>query len=365
MKIAIVVGARPNFMKAAPVLKELLRRGVRVELVHTGQHYDERMSDSFLRELEVPAPDVMLGVGSGTHARQTADVLTRFEDYLVESRPDLVVVVGDVNSTVAAALAAVKLQVPVAHVEAGLRSFDRSMPEEINRLITDAISSLLFVTEESGVRHLRHEGVAEERVHLVGNTMIDTLLAYREKAAAEQRPAGLPERFGLITLHRPSNVDDRGILAGILTVLEELSGELPLWWPVHPRTEKSLRESGLAERLAANQGIFCVPPASYLSFLGLMTRASLILTDSGGIQEEALVLRVPVVTLRENTERPSTVEGGGNILAGTEPERIRAAAREMLQRSPDSFVVPSLWDGRAGERVVDHLLEFLKEGARL
>jgi UDP-N-acetylglucosamine 2-epimerase (non-hydrolysing) len=341
------------------------REGVEAELVHTGQHYDERMSESFLRELEVKAPDVMLGVGSGSHARQTADVLVRFEEYLLDRCPDLVVVVGDVNSTLAASLASVKLHVPVAHVEAGLRSGDRRMPEEINRLATDAIASLLFVTEQSGVDHLRAEGAAEHRVHLVGNTMIDTLLRYRERALSKALPDGLPGRFGLVTLHRPSNVDASETLAPIVTVLEELSGELPLWWPVHPRTEKNLRGFGLLDRLEQNPSIHLVPPAGYTEFLGLMARAALILTDSGGIQEEALVLKVPVVTLRENTERPSTVECGGNLLAGTDPARIRAAAREMLARSPDSFRTPPLWDGKSGARVADAILRYLGDGGGL
>lgn len=366
MKVTLVVGARPNFMKAAPVLEALrTHQGVGVELVHTGQHYDERMSDSFLRDLGIPLPDVQLEVGSGSHATQTAEVLVRFESYLSDARPDLVMVVGDVNSTVAAALAAVKLHIPVAHVESGLRSRDRNMPEEINRVLTDSMAALLFVTEQAGLDNLRAEGVAEARCFLVGNTMIDTLLRHRGVVADRPAPPDLPERFGLVTLHRPSNVDTAETLGGILGALEDISRELPLCWPVHPRTEGRLDQFGLRARLDACPAIQRLPPCGYLDFLALMQRSRLILTDSGGIQEEALVLRVPVVTLRENTERPSTLECGGNLLAGSDPDQVRAAARTMLARDPASFSVPPLWDGRSGQRIAAIVVESLERGLAL
>ncbi len=365
MSVIAVVGARPNFMKAWPVVRSLEARGVEVALCHTGQHYDDRMAGSFFRELGMRAPDVDLEVGSGSHAAQTALVLQRFEEVLRARRAELVIVVGDVNSTAACALAAVKLHVPVAHVEAGLRSRDRSMPEEINRLVTDVISSMLFVTEPSGVANLRAEGIAAERVHHVGNTMIDSLLRSRSAALERPLPAGAPERFGVLTLHRPSNVDDRATLAAILDALEDVSRELPLVWPLHPRAERRLVEFGLLERVRACETLVVSPPSGYLDFLGAVARAALVLTDSGGIQEEALVLKVPVVTLRENTERPITVDCGGNLLAGSDPDRIRAAAREMLTRDRSSFRVPPLWDGRAGERIAEIVARELERGIAL
>lgn len=365
--VTAVVGARPNFVKAWPVVRALEARGVAVRLCHTGQHYDERMAGALFRDLGMRLPDVDLGVGSGSHGAQTAEVLRRFEAELEARRPDLVVVVGDVNSTAACALAAVKLHVPVAHVEAGLRSGDRRMPEEINRLVTDAISSLLFVTEPSGARNLAREGADPARVHAVGNTMIDSLLAARDAALARPLPAELggAERFGVVTLHRPSNVDDPATLAGVVDALIGLSRELPLLWPLHPRAEKRLAEHGLAARVRAERGLALVPPSGYLDFLGAVARAALVLTDSGGVQEEALVLRVPVVTLRDTTERPVTVECGGNLLAGSDPAALRAAADEMLARDPASFRVPELWDGRAGERVADVVRRALERGVDL
>jgi UDP-N-acetylglucosamine 2-epimerase (non-hydrolysing) len=332
---------------------------VSTTLVHTGQHYDERMSDSFFRDLRFPQPDADLGVGSGTHGFQTAEVLTRFENYLQEHRPDLVVVVGDVNSTLAAALAAVKLHIPVAHVESGLRSKDRRMPEEINRILTDRLAALLFVTEQDGVVNLEAEGVDSSRIHRVGNSMIDSLLAHRQRANDRTLPVHLPREYGLITLHRPSNVDDRQTLSGILEAFEDLAATLPLLWPMHPRTEKQLAQFDLSSRVEQCQGLQTLPPCGYLDFLAMMDRASLVLTDSGGIQEEALVLRVPVVTLRDNTERPSTVDCGGNLLVGSDPEAIRAGARQMLARNPDDFQIPELWDGKAGVRIAEQIVEFL------
>jgi len=364
--VAIVVGARPNFMKAAPVLHELARRGgCAVRLVNTGQHYDESMAGSFLRDLGFPTPDVDLNVGSASHAGQTGEAMRRVEEWLVANPQRLVVVVGDVNSTLAAALAAVKLGIPVAHVEAGLRSQDRTMPEEINRLATDAVSSLHFCTEPAGVDHLRREGARMERVALVGNTMIDTLEKFRAAARGRAAPAGWPARHGVVTLHRPSNVDEPGALAGIVGALVDLTRELPLVWPIHPRTRRRLEEARLLERVQAARGLVLVEPLGYVDFLAAMARAALILTDSGGVQEEGLVLKVPVVTLRENTERPCTVECGGNVLAGNDPARVVACAREMLARDPAAFRVPELWDGKAAPRIVDRIERFLAEGGGL
>jgi UDP-N-acetylglucosamine 2-epimerase (non-hydrolysing) len=368
-RVTVVVGARPNFMKAGPVLHALREHGggrsFDVKLVNTGQHYDERMAGSFLRELGFPAPDADLEVGSGSHGRQTAQVLERFEEWLLANPQDLVIVAGDVNSTLAAALAAVKLGVPVAHVEAGLRSSDREMPEELNRLATDALASLLFVTEPSGVENLRREGARMERVAFVGNTMIDTLLRFRETALRAHPPLPGLSRYGVVTLHRPSNVDREDLLRGILDALRDLAREFPLLWAVHPRTRKRLAEFGLEEAAASSSGLRLVPPLGYAEFLAAMARASLVLTDSGGMQEEALVLRVPVVTLRENTERPVTIECGGNALAGSDPDRIRACARRMLAMDPHSFRVPEKWDGRAAERIVDRVAAFFRDGASL
>jgi UDP-N-acetylglucosamine 2-epimerase (non-hydrolysing) len=365
-RVAVVVGARPNFMKAAPVLHELGRRGgYALKLVNTGQHYDERMAGSFLRDLGFPQPDADLGVGSASHGRQTGEVVRLFEEWLLANPQQLVVVVGDVNSTAAAALAAVKIPVPVAHVEAGLRSFDRTMPEELNRLVTDALSSLLFVTERSGVENLRREGARMERVALVGNTMIDTLHRFRDAALRAPAPAGRPRRYGVVTLHRPSNVDEKPALEGIVAALGELALELPLLWPIHPRTERRLADFGLAARVAASTGLQLVPPMGYVEFLAAMARAALVLTDSGGIQEEALVLKVPAVTLRENTERPVTLECGGNLLVGSEPARIRDGARAMLAKDPKSFRTPELWDGQAAPRIADRIDRFFAEGGGL
>jgi UDP-N-acetylglucosamine 2-epimerase (non-hydrolysing) len=355
MKLLVVAGARPNFMKIAPLLWEVNRRsGVEAYLVHTGQHYDERMSKLFFEELEIPRPDVDLGVGSGSHACQTAEVMKRFEPVILEQRPDAVVVVGDVNSTIACALTAVKLGVPVAHVEAGLRSFDRTMPEEINRILTDAISQWLFVTEPSGVENLRREGVADERIFLVGNVMIDTLLACRElsrrsRVLDDLRVAGRP--FGVLTLHRPANVDDLEVFAGILEAIGHVQRELPIVFPVHPRTRKVLE----GHNLAAMPGLIVTEPLGYLDFMKLLAEARLVLTDSGGIQEETTVLGVPCLTLRNNTERPITIEQGTNHLVGLAPERIVAEARRVLSGQPSPGRVPDLWDGRAAARIVDIL----------
>ncbi len=355
MKIIAVAGARPNFMKIAPLMWEINRRaGIEAYLVHTGQHYDERMSKLFFEELEIPRPNVDLGVGSGSHACQTAEVMKRFEPIVLEQKPDAIVVVGDVNSTIACALVTVKLGVPVAHVEAGLRSFDRTMPEEINRILTDAISRWLFVTEPSGVENLRREGVPDDRIFLVGNVMIDTLLACRELSRRSSirddlRLTGRP--FGVLTLHRPANVDDPEVLAGILSAIDHLQRELPVVFPVHPRTRKALA----GHDLAAMPGLIVTEPLGYLDFMKLLAEARLVLTDSGGIQEETTVLGVPCLTLRHNTERPITIEQGTNQLVGLDPQRIVDAARKSLSESPCNGRVPNLWDGRAAARIVDIL----------
>lgn len=344
-----VAGARPNFMKLAPLLRELATDAdFRSVLVHTGQHYDERMSGQFFRDLALPDPDHFLGVGSGSHATQTAEVMRRLEPIMEQERPDGVIVVGDVNSTVAAALVAAKLQVPVVHVEAGLRSFDRSMPEEINRLVTDAISDLLLVTEESGLRNLRNEGVPEARVVLVGNLMIDSLRLHLDQAVRE---SDIRERLGisgsayaLLTLHRPANVDDTAVLADMLGAVETIGATLPIYFPAHPRTKARLDQIG-----RSFAGIHLTEPLGYLDFLCLMANSTLVLTDSGGIQEETTALGVPCMTLRENTERPATVEEGTNRLAGTTRASILAAWQEQ-QTAPRTGRVPLYWDGSAAQR---------------
>jgi UDP-N-acetylglucosamine 2-epimerase (non-hydrolysing) len=358
--VDFVAGARPNFMKVAPVLREVGRRSVlEPRLVHTGQHYDSEMNDVFFSELQIPPPDVHLGAGSGSHGAQTARILEAYEKLLFAQKPDATVVFGDVNSTIACALAAVKLGVPVIHVEAGLRSFDRSMPEEINRILTDAVADLLFVTEESGVTNLRREGVGEARIRLVGNVMIDTL-RHEESAA---RALEMPGRFGLtrgayalVTLHRPSNVDDADTLGDLIGLLGELAARIPVVFPVHPRTRVALDRLIGAPRL---EGVQMIPPLSYRENLGLMAGARLVVTDSGGMQEETTVLGVPCVTIRENTERPITVQLGTSRLVGRRPEAIRAAFADAIEgRWPVGSAIP-LWDGRVAQRIVASLEEWL------
>lgn len=348
-----IVGARPNFMKMAPLLRALEASGKRVAcLVHTGQHYDPSMSDVFFEQLEIRPPDVRLEVGSDTHARQTARILERYEDHLLKTRPVGVVVVGDVNSTLACTVAAAKLCIPVAHVEAGLRSFDRTMPEEINRIVTDALSDVLLVTEESGRANLLREGVAESKIHLVGNLMIDTLLRELPHARALKVPARFELEegsFGLLTLHRPSNVDDPETLAALAGLLAELSRLLPLVFPVHPRTRARLDAAGLSDRLRGG-GVIMIDPLGYRENLGLMAAARVVLTDSGGMQEETSVLRVPCLTLRENTERPITVDKGSSTLVGNDPAAIRDHFMEVIEGRYKPYSDIPLWDGRAGER---------------
>ena len=358
MRILSIAGARPNFMKIAPLMAEFVRRpGIECKLVHTGQHYDEAMSRVFFDELGIPKPDVNLEVGSASHALQTAEIMKRFEPVVLEFKPDGVLVVGDVNSTIACGLVAVKLGVKLIHVEAGLRSFDRTMPEEINRLLTDAISDMLFCTEESGVRNLRNEGVPAGKIHLVGNVMIDTLLRHRERAEAstvlDQFKLSRGQ-YTILTLHRPANVDSDGALTRILDALEAIQKDWPIVFPIHPRTRQNLDRMGLSPRIKRMPGLRMVDPLGYLDFLKLMSSAKFVLTDSGGIQEETTVLGVPCLTLRDNTERPVTVEMGTNQLVGREPERILAGYRRIVAAAPRTTSrVPPLWDGRAAQRIAD------------
>ncbi|HET9085924.1 MAG TPA: UDP-N-acetylglucosamine 2-epimerase (non-hydrolyzing) [Acidobacteriaceae bacterium] len=355
MKILHVVGARPNFMKAAPVFKALGKyREVRQNLVHTGQHYDFNMSDVFFQQLGLPAPDINLSVGSETHAKQTSEIIDRFESVVLTLKPDIVLVYGDVNSTVGAALVCAKLLVPVAHIEAGLRSFDRTMPEEINRLLTDQISDLLFTPSEDGNRNLKREGIAEEKVHLVGNVMIDTIVRMLPKAM-EQMPKELPERYVLVTLHRPSNVDDLDWLKLLLKLLDEMGREIPILFPVHPRTRERIKNTGMETR-PCNPGLSLLPPTPYLEFLALQSRATVVITDSGGVQEETTFLGVPCLTLRENTERPITVSMGTNILVGRDHARLRDELERVLAGQVKRGTVPHLWDGHAAERIAQVIM---------
>jgi UDP-N-acetylglucosamine 2-epimerase (non-hydrolysing) len=406
MKILIVVGARPNFMKAAPLIaairehnKKLPAGAEKIEaiLVHTGQHYDSAMSDSFFADLELPKPDMHLGIGSGSHAVQTAEIMRRFEEVLLQEKPEAMIVVGDVNSTLACALVASKISMDskgtrplIAHVEAGLRSFDREMPEEINRVLTDHISDLLFVTEESGIQNLRREGVADEKVHFVGNTMIDSLLAFQNKADKSNILADLglttlsrgqgasdgASRYALLTLHRPSNVDNRDTFLNILEGIEELSRSCPIVFSAHPRTKKRITEFGLEHffefgdepQSGASKDsnehakrIRLLDPLGYIDFLCLMKHASIVITDSGGIQEETTCLGVPCVTVRENTERPVTLTCGTNTIAGTRSENIREAIKAKGGKRMNARV-PEKWDGMAGTRIVKVIVsELLKK----
>jgi UDP-N-acetylglucosamine 2-epimerase (non-hydrolysing) len=403
IKILTVVGARPNFMKAAPIIaainahNERLVAGyagrpepqvetIRHILVHTGQHYDELMSGSFFNDLNLPKPDIHLGTGSGSHATQTAEIMKKFEEVLLGEKPDIVVVVGDVNSTLACALVTSKISFDsdgsrpvIAHVEAGLRSFDRSMPEEVNRILTDHVSDLLFVTEESGLQNLRNEGVSTDKIHFVGNTMIDSLLHFKEKAEAsaileklglldqgrKNGEASSSTRYALLTLHRASNVDNRDVFLNIMAGLEELATDCPVVFPVHPRTRRRIAEFGFefslgkgAGKHKANEqgsGMIVTEPLGYLDFLCLMKHAALVVTDSGGIQEETTILGIPCVTVRENTERPVTVECGTNTIAGTKRDAIKNAIRRQLGGNRNHGV-PKNWDGRAGERIIDILV---------
>ncbi len=344
-----VVGARPNFMKAAPVIAAFKKRGWPQILIHTGQHYDELMSDILFRQLELPAPDINLGVGSGTHAQQTGAVLTAVEKVLIEHRPDVVVVYGDVNSTMAATLAAAKLHIPVAHVEAGLRSFDRTMPEEINRLVTDQLATYLFTPSADGDANLKREGVAEEKIFRVGNVMIDTLVRCMPLADATGTLGRLKiapgDPFALVTLHRPANVDTPALLDETMSVLAELSAKIPVVFPMHPRTRTRAGDRTRPPTL------HLIDPVGYLEFLGLQKHARFVITDSGGVQEETTYLGVPCLTVRQNTERPVTITEGTNQLVGTDPKKLLKAALDHLSRPKASARIPDLWDGHAAGRI--------------
>lgn len=349
MHILHVVGARPNFMKAAPVLHALRKRGVRQTIVHTGQHYDRNLSDVFFSQLEIPAPDVNLGVGSGSHARQTADIMSRIEPVLLRQKPDLVLVYGDVNSTVAAALVCAKLLIPIGHVEAGLRSFDRTMPEEVNRIVTDRLADLLFTPSEDGDENLLREGVSAGKIYRVGNVMIDSLV--RLLPMAIQCPAnGVPDRFALVTLHRPSNVDDNEILKSILESLLAVNEQLHVVFPVHPRTRMRISQFGLQV-----DKLHLLEPVPYIEFLALQRRATAVITDSGGIQEETTYLQVPCLTVRSNTERPITVTMGTNILVGHDSRKLAMELSAILEGRAKRGSIPPRWDGQAGERIADVL----------
>lgn len=357
MQIVHVIGARPNFMKVAPAYNALGRHaGIRQSLLHTGQHYDDNMNRNIFRDLDLPEPDVNLGVGSGSHARQTAAVMVGCEDLWLKSRPDIVMVYGDVNSTLAASLVAAKLNIPLAHVEAGLRSRDRTMPEEINRILTDQLSHWLFIPSEDARPNLEAEGIDPSRIHFIGNVMIDTLIRLLPKARALDAAEleGVPDlpEFGLVTLHRPSNVDDPPTITRIIESLSRIAQKIPLIFPVHPRTRKVL--SGIVSQ-EARAGIHFVDPVSYLPFLALQTRAKLVITDSGGIQEETTYLRVPCLTLRENTERPITITEGTNDLIGGDMKLLEASVDSILSGDWKKGRVPSLWDGKAGYRLADIL----------
>jgi len=368
--VICVVGARPNFMKMAPILRAFSNNkpAIPTLLVHTGQHYDRDMNDKLFEDLRLPHPDINLEVGSGTHAVQTAEVMRRFEPVLDEKKPSCVLVVGDVNSTLACTLVAVKKGIPVVHVEAGLRSYDRAMPEEINRILTDQIADLLYTTERSATANLTREGISEERVRFVGNVMIDSLLNSREKARNPQEtlrdngfaPASIsgPQGYGVVTMHRPSNVDESEVLRSLLTVLREISESLPLVFALHPRTKGNIERFGLGHLINTPQMIM-LPPQGYLEILGLMADARIVLTDSGGLQEETTALGVPCLTMRENTERPITVEQGTNTMVGRDVEAIRWHTKETLAGRGKSGRVPELWDGHAAERIASDIAGWL------
>ncbi len=361
--VYLVAGARPNFMKIAPIVRAIeAHGGFDYRIIHTGQHYDREMNDVFFEELGIPEPDVFMAAGGGSHAQQTAKIMVAFEEYCLKQRPEAVLVVGDVNSTLACSIVAKKLCIPVAHVEAGLRSGDMSMPEEINRLVTDSIADWFFITEPSGVEHLKREGKAEASLHYVGHVMVDNLLYQAEKlkhadtsgfetTAFKQAHTANGRRYGVVTLHRPSNVDDAAMMTRIAGALKEIAAEMPLIFPVHPRTRGNLEKFGID--LGAN--ITLVGPQAYMPFLNLWKDAAVVLTDSGGLQEETTALGVPCITIRENTERPITVDEGTNVLVGTDPARILAETRKVLSGACKKGRRPLLWDGKAAERIVEVL----------
>jgi len=366
-KLYCIVGARPNFMKIAPIMRALREQAGSIKpiLVHTGQHYDEAMNDTFFEQLGIPSPDIHLDVGSGTHAAQTAEIMKRFEPVIRRDQPDAILVVGDVNSTIACALVAAKLGVRVIHVEAGLRSNDRSMPEEINRILTDQLSEMLFITERDAEQNLVREGIDCNKIRFVGNVMIDTLLHNLEKTniitdilMRNNIGAEITGDYGVITLHRPSNVDNADVLGDLLKTLSDISINIPLFFPVHPRTAQKIKSANL-EYILESENIICTKPLAYLDLLGLMRKARLVLTDSGGIQEETTALGIPCITLRENTERPITITDGTNTLAGIDRQKIMAAADDVIINGGKIGRVPELWDGHAAERIVAELNDWL------
>ncbi len=370
LKVIIVAGARPNFMKVAPIAAAMKRRGNEFQpiLVHTGQHYDDAMSDAFFRDLEMPEADVYLGIGSGSHAQQTAAIMQAFEPMAIKEKPDWVIVVGDVNSTLACALVCVKLGIKVAHVEAGLRSRDRTMPEEINRLLTDQIADLLLTPSQDADANLRAEGIPEQRIRFVGNVMIDSLLGHLNRAKESTARANhdlADKEYAVLTLHRPANVDEASAFRRIIEALEDIARRLTIIFPAHPRTRKMIAELDLSERVEKIKGLLVIDPVGYLDFLQLLSGARLVLTDSGGIQEETTVLGIPCVTLRENTERPITVEMGTNTIAGTNPADIIKAALVALADSPGHSAprVPPLWDGHTADRILDALIAEVSTGS--
>ena len=359
-KIVLVVGARPNFMKSAPLMHELARHSERFEtvLIHTGQHYDHKLSQLFFDELKMPKPDIYLGVGSASHAEQTARIMTGLEGELLELKPDLVVVFGDVNSTLATAVVTSKLWIKLAHVEAGLRSFDNTMPEEINRIVTDRLSDYLFVSEQSGLDNLAAEGVPKEKIFLTGNIMIDSLVSNLEVAKKSdilERLSLKPQQYVAMTMHRPANVDNPDVLKGILGGIKKISQHLPVVFPCHPRTQKRFEEFGVDN--TDDTGLRIIEPLGYLDFLKLQADAKFVLTDSGGIQEETTYLQIPCITMRENTERPATSDIGTNVITGTDPVKITKAAMEAIEGKSRTGKIPDLWDGHTAERIVEILLK--------
>ena len=360
--VILVVGARPNFMKIAPIHAELAKRDIPQILLHTGQHYDENMSKVFFDDLGMPQPDIYLGIGSGSHAEQTAKVMVEFEKVCIEHEPAMVIVVGDVNSTLACSIVCAKMWIPVAHVEAGLRSFDRTMPEEINRLLTDCICDLLLTPSVDGDENLRNEGVAEERIVRVGNIMIDSLFSNLEKSkqsTIHEELSLVGREYGVLTLHRPSNVDDEDSFKSIISALVHIGEKIPLVFPMHPRTSKQIEKFDLKERLEAIPNIVITEPIGYLDFVALTAGAKMVLSDSGGIQEETTALGIPCITLRENTERPITVTEGTNVVVGNDTAAIIAAADEIFTNGGKSGRIPDLWDGRTAARIVDLIEKYI------
>ena len=361
MKIISVVGTRPNFIKIAPLVKEMAKHSeIKQILVHTGQHYDKKMSQLFFDELEIPKPDINLGVGSASDIMQTASIILKFEKFLLKEKPDLVIVVGDVNSTLAAALAAAKCKVKVAHVESGLRSFDRTMSEELNRILTDHISDFLFTTEESANKNLINEGIDKNKIFFVGNVMIDSLLSHREKAKKSKILSELNikrNEYVVLTLHRPSNVDNKKSLEHVIGILDNIQQKIKIVFPVHPRTLKNINKFKLDQKLKNQKNLVITEPLGYLDFLNLMSNSIFVLTDSGGIQEETTVLGVPCITLRNSTERPVTVEQGTNVLVSTDKSKIVQSAYKLVKGHNPKGRIPKLWDGKAAQRIVKVLLK--------